>query len=117
MGNFLDDYMKQVEQEGLKNGIEFKETVQNDTSDIELNDTAYINNLTNEGMMSDSMFKLFEDKFNIDWNHVKQVSELAEAKELLKQMKKEKETREVADYKEKIKQLALKLRDEAEGLK
>lgn len=115
--NLLEEYMNQVKQEGLKNGIEFNETVQNDTSDIELNESTYVNNLNSEGMMSDSTFKMFEEKFNIDWNHVKQVSELAEAKELLKQMKKEAENQEVAEYKDKIKQLAIKLREDAEKLK
>lgn len=117
MENFLDNYMKQVVEEGIKNGVEFKETIQNDTSDIELDEHTYANNLKNEGMMSDDMFKMFENKFNIDWNHVKQVSELAEAKELLKQMNKEKESKESADYKERIRQLALKIRMEAEKLK
>lgn len=115
--NLLEEYMKQVEKEGLKNGIEFNETVQNSTSDIELSENEYVENLNQKGMLSDDIFKMFENKFNMDWEHVRQVSELAEAKEVLKkQLKKEEENKNM-EYNERIKRLALSLREEAEKLK
>lgn len=117
MGNLLDEYMRQVEREGLKNGITFNETVKNSTSDVELDEQTFVNNIEREGMMSDTMFKMFESKFNMDWEHVKEVADLAEAKEYLKKQLMEEENENVKRHKEKIREMALKLREEASKLK
>lgn len=116
--NLLEEYMKKVEQEALECGVEFKETVQNDTGDdVVLDEQSYVNDLNSKAMLSDEMFKIFENKFNMNWEHVRQVSDLSAAKELLKKQLKKEENDNVASYNEKIKQLALKLRTEAEKLK
>lgn len=78
--NFLEEYMKQVEQEGLAEGVIFNETVKNSTADVNLSENDYINNLEKDAMLSESTFNHFEQMFNIDWQHIKKVSEVSETK-------------------------------------
>lgn len=79
-GNLLEEYMKQVEEEGLKNGIVFNESVPNSTSDIQLDESTYIQNLEKEAMLSDNMFEQLQDKLGVNWEHIQKVMEVSEKK-------------------------------------
>ena len=105
--NLLEEYMKQVEQEGLKNGVMFNETVKNSTGDVNLSENDYVNNLEKDAMLSESAFSHFEQMFNIDWQHIKKVSEVSETKygnDFLKN------NPHLDDLKEKLRQEADKLK-------
>lgn len=75
----INEYMKRIENEASSNGVTFKETVKNDTTnDAILDESSYVQNLHNSGMMSDTLFKQFEKKYDMDWGHVREVIKRSE---------------------------------------
>lgn len=115
--NIMEAYQRMVENEARVNGIDVGEIIEITEDKDGMSDIQFVSNLEKNAMLSETDFKKLESVFGLDWNHIRQVADLAEAKEIYKRQLKKEEDEGVKKHREKINGLVAQLRKEAENLK